>query len=128
GVENQTLLASPGELTVCLVGMPNSGKTTLMNALTGGSFRTGNYPGVTVSVLRGRSRPEMGEVVSIVDLPGIHSTVASSPEEDLSAAVISGKHHSVLADVFVMVVDATQLERQLRFASFVARQGRPVVI
>jgi ferrous iron transport protein B len=128
GVENQTLLASPGELTVCLVGMPNSGKTTLMNALTGGSFRTGNYPGVTVSLLRGRSRPEMGEVVSIVDLPGIHSTVASSPEEDLSAAVISGKHHSVLADVFVMVVDATQLERQLRFASFVARQGRPVVI
>jgi ferrous iron transport protein B len=108
--------------------MPNSGKTTLMNALTGGSFRTGNYPGVTVSLLRGRSRPEMGEVVSIVDLPGIHSTVASSPEEDLSAAVISGKHHSVLADVFVMVVDATQLERQLRFASFVARQGRPVVI
>jgi ferrous iron transport protein B len=108
--------------------MPNSGKTTLMNALTGGTFRTGNYPGVTVSLLRGRSRPEMGEVVSIVDLPGIHSTVASSPEEDLSAAVISGKHHSVLADVFVMVVDATQLERQLRFASFVARQGRPVVI
>src|SRR5262249_18898007 len=52
----------------------------------------------------------------------------SSPEEELSAAVILGKHHSVLADVFVVVVDATQLERQLRFASFVARQGRPVVI
>ncbi len=108
--------------------MPNSGKTTLMNALTGGSFRTGNYPGVTVSLLRGRSRSDIGEVVSIVDLPGIHSTVASSPEEELSAAVISGKHNSVLADVFVIVVDATQLERHLRFASFVARQGRPVVI
>jgi ferrous iron transport protein B len=108
--------------------MPNSGKTTLMNALTGGSFRTGNYPGVTVSLLRGRSRSDMGAVVSIVDLPGIHSTVASSPEEELSAAVILGKHHSVLADVFVVVVDATQLERQLRFASFVARQGRPMVI
>ncbi len=108
--------------------MPNSGKTTLMNALTGGSFRTGNYPGVTVSLIRGRSRPDLGEVVSIVDLPGIHSTVASSPEEELSAAVISGKHHSVLADVFVVVVDATQIERHLRFASFVARQGRPVVI
>jgi ferrous iron transport protein B len=128
GVENQTLSATAGELTVCLVGMPNSGKTTLMNALTGGSFRTGNYPGVTVSLLRGRSRPDMGSVVSIVDLPGIHSTVASSPEEDLSATVIAGKHHSVLADIFVMVVDATQLERHLRFASFVARQGRPMVI
>jgi len=128
GIEEQTKLAPTGELTVCLVGMPNSGKTTLMNALTGGSFRTGNYPGVTVSLLRGRSRSDIGEVVSIVDLPGIHSTVASSPEEELSAAVISGKHHSVLADVFVVVVDATQLERHLRFASFVARQGRPVVI
>src|SRR5499426_2284378 len=128
GVEKQTSLAATGELTVCLAGMPNSGKTTLMNALTGGSFRTGNYPGVTVSLLRGRSRSDMGAVVSIVDLPGIHSTVASSPEEELSAAVILGKHHSVLADVFVVVVDATQLERHLRFASFVARQGRPVVI
>jgi ferrous iron transport protein B len=128
GVETQTLLTPTGELTVCLVGMPNSGKTTLMNALTGGSFRTGNYPGVTVSLLRGRSRSDMGAVVSIVDLPGIHSTVASSPEEELSAAVIQGKHHSVLADVFVVVVDATQLERHLRFASFVARQGRPLVI
>jgi ferrous iron transport protein B len=128
GVEEQTSLAATGELTVCLAGMPNSGKTTLMNAMTGGSFRTGNYPGVTVSLLRGRSRSDIGEVVSIVDLPGIHSTVASSPEEELSAAVILGKHHSVMADVFVVVVDATQLERHLRFASFVARQGRPVVI
>jgi ferrous iron transport protein B len=128
GVDEQTSLAATGELTVCLAGMPNSGKTTLMNAMTGGSFRTGNYPGVTVSLLRGRSRSDIGEVVSIVDLPGIHSTVASSPEEELSAAVILGKHHSVMADVFVVVVDATQLERHLRFASFVARQGRPVVI
>src|SRR5262245_61945306 len=128
GVEEQTSLAPTGELTVCLVGMPNSGKTTLMNALTGGSFRTGNYPGVTVSLIRGRSRSDMGQVMSIVDLPGVHSTVASSPEEELSTAVISGKHHSVLADVFVVVVDATQLERHLRFASFVARQGRPMVI
>jgi ferrous iron transport protein B len=128
GVEKETSLAPAGELTVCLVGMPNSGKTTLMNALTGGSFHTGNYPGVTVSLLKGRSRADMGEEVSIIDLPGIHSTVASSPEEELSAAVIQGKHHSVAADVFVVVVDATQLERHLRFASFVARQGRPMVI
>jgi ferrous iron transport protein B len=128
GVEKETSLTSTGGLTVCLVGMPNSGKTTLMNALTGGSFHTGNYPGVTVSLLKGRSRAKMGEVVSIIDLPGIHGTVATSPEEELSAAVIEGKHHSVVADVFVVVVDATQLERHLRFASFVARQGRPVVI
>ena len=128
GVEAELQPISTGDLTVCLAGMPNSGKTTLMNALTGGSFHTGNYPGVTVSLLRGRSRSDLGEVVSVVDLPGVHSTIASSPEEELSAAVIQGKHRSVRADVFVVVVDATQLERHLRFASFVARQGHPVVI
>ena len=48
------------ELTVCLVGMPNSGKTTLMNAVTGGSFHTANYAGVTVSLLRGKSKAEYG--------------------------------------------------------------------
>lgn len=128
GVEVESQPISTGDLTVCLAGMPNSGKTTLMNALTGGSFHTGNYPGVTVSLLRGRSRPDLGEVVSVVDLPGVHSTIASSPEEELSADVIQGKHRSIQADVFVVVVDATQLDRHLRFASFVARQGRPVVI
>jgi ferrous iron transport protein B len=119
---------STGELTVCLTGMPNSGKTTLMNALTGGSFRTGNYPGVTVSLIRGRSRPAYGETVSLVDLPGVNSTIASSPEEELSTAVILGKHRSVRADVFISVVDATQIERHLRFAAFVARQQSPIVI
>jgi len=48
------------ELTVCLVGMPNSGKTTVMNAITGGHFHTANYAGVTVSLLRGKSKPEFG--------------------------------------------------------------------
>jgi ferrous iron transport protein B len=127
-VEVELQPAPKGQLTVCLAGMPNSGKTTLMNALTGGSFRTGNYPGVTVSLLKGQTRAEFGEIATVVDLPGVHSTVASSPEEELSAAVILGKHHSVQADVFVVVVDATQIERHLRFAAFVARQGRPVVI
>lgn len=128
GVETEPLPLHQGSLTVCLAGMPNSGKTTLMNALTGGTFHTGNYPGVTVSLIRGRSRSEFGEPVSIVDLPGVHSTVASSPEEELSADVILGTHPSVRPDAFVVVVDATQLERHLRFASFVARQRRPIVI
>lgn len=116
------------ELMVCLAGMPNSGKTTLMNALTGGSFHTGNYPGITVSLLKGRSQDRFGEAVTVVDLPGVHSTVACSPEEELSTAVILGKHHSVQSDVFVVVVDATQIERHLWFASFVARQQQPMVI
>src|SRR5262245_44624382 len=71
-------------LTVCLVGMPNAGKTTLMNALTGGGFHTANYPGVTVTLLKGKSKPEFGPVMNLVDLPGVHSPIAPSPEEELS--------------------------------------------
>jgi ferrous iron transport protein B len=116
------------ELTVCLVGMPNSGKTTLMNAITGGNFRTANYPGVTVSLLRGRSMAEFGPPVNIVDLPGVHSAISPSPEEELACNVIEGKHAKVQPDAFVLVVDATQLERHLKFAGFIARQGKPLVV
>src|SRR5262245_17961022 len=116
------------ELTVCLVGMPNSGKTTLMNAITGGRFHTANYAGVTVSLLRGKSKPEFGDSFNFVDLPGVHSTVAPSPEEELACSVIEGKHLRVHPDAFVLVADATQLERHLKFAGFVARQKKPMVI
>jgi len=113
---------------VCLVGMPNAGKTTLMNALTGGNFKTANYPGVTVSLLRGRTKPEFGLSRNLIDLPGVHSVVSPSPEEELACQVIEGKHSKVKPDAFVLVVDATQLERHLKFAGLVAKQGKPVVV
>src|SRR5215471_4811921 len=114
--------------TVCLTGAPNAGKTALMNALTGGSFHTANYPGVTVTLSRGKSKAEFGRQTLLVDLPGVHSTSASSPEEELSCQVIEGRHKSVKPDALIIAVDATQLERHLRFASFVARQKKPTVI
>jgi len=108
--------------------MPNSGKTTLMNALTGGNFKTANYAGVTVSLLRGRSKPEYGTPRNVVDLPGVHSSVAPSPEEELAVEVIEGRHSKVKPDAFILVVDATQLERHLKFGGLVGRQGKPTVI
>ncbi len=116
------------DLTICLVGMPNAGKTTLMNALTGGNFQTANYPGVTVDLIRGRSKPEFGPSINLVDLPGVHSSVNPSPEEELACAVIEGRDYGVKPDGFILVVDATQLERHLKFAGFVAHQQRPMVI
>jgi len=117
-----------GDQNVCLVGMPNAGKTTLMNALTGGNFKTANYPGVTVSLLRGRTKPEFGTSRNLIDLPGVHSVIAPSPEEELACQVIEGKHPKVKPDAFVLVVDATQLERHLKFAGLVARQKKPTVV
>ena len=117
-----------GPLTVCLAGVPNAGKTALMNALTGGSFHTANYPGVTVTLSRGRSRPEFGPALNLVDLPGVHSTVAPSPEEELACRVIEGRHQLIKPDALIVVVDATQLERHLKFAAYAASQGKRIVI
>jgi len=114
--------------TVCLTGAPNAGKTALMNALTGGSFHTANYPGVTVTLSRGKSKSEFGSQLLLVDLPGVHSTSAVSPEEELSCSIIEGRHNSVQPEALIVAVDVTQLERHLRFASFVARQHKPMVI
>ncbi len=115
-------------LMVCLAGVPNAGKTALMNGLTGGGFHTANYPGVTVTLSRGKSRAELGAQVALVDLPGVHSTVAPTPEEELSCQVIEGRHPSITPDALIIVVDAMQLERHLKFAAYVAAQGKPIVI
>jgi ferrous iron transport protein B len=124
----ETPSAPAKEQVVCLVGMPNSGKTTLMNALTGGNFKTANYPGVTVSLLRGRSKAEFGSQRNVIDLPGVHSSVAPSPEEELAVEVIEGRHARVKPDAFILVADATQLERHLKFGGLVGRQGKPTVV
>jgi ferrous iron transport protein B len=115
-------------MTVCLAGVPNAGKTALMNGLTGGGFHTANYAGVTVTLSRGKSRAELGPQITLIDLPGVHSTVAVSPEEELALSVIEGRHSSIQPDALIVVVDATQLERQLKFASYVAKRSRPMVI
>jgi ferrous iron transport protein B len=99
-----------------------------MNALTGGSFHTANYPGVTVTLSSGRSRAEFGPQLDLVDLPGVHSCVAPSPEEELACRVIEGRHPSIKPDALIVVVDATQLERHLKFAAYAAGQGKPLVI
>ena len=122
------LTAESKDKVICLVGMPNSGKTTLMNALTGGNFKTANYAGVTVSLLRGRTRPEYGNPRNVVDLPGVHSSIEPSPEEELAVTVIEGRHGKVQPDAFILVVDATQLERHLKFGGLVGRQSKPTVV
>jgi ferrous iron transport protein B len=120
--------SEPKPLTVCLAGVPNAGKTALMNALTGGGFHTANYPGVTVTLSRGKSKPEFGPEVLLVDLPGVHSAVRPTPEEGLSCQVLEGRHHSIQPDALIIVIDATQMERHLKFAAFAASQGKPVII
>jgi ferrous iron transport protein B len=116
-------------LLVALVGNPNTGKSTLFNALTGLRQRVGNYPGVTVARKSGTCDLGDGQKVELIDLPGLYSLAAASPDEQVVIDALSGNiAGDRRPDAVVLVVDATNLLRNLFLASQVAELGRPVVI
>ena len=99
---------APGERVIALAGNPNVGKSTLFNALTGMRQHTGNWPGKTVELARGRCASE-GRRYLLVDLPGTYSLLAHSPEEEVARDFLCFGG----ADAAVVVCDATALERNL---------------
>lgn len=111
------------QLVVGLAGNPNSGKTTLFNALTGAHQHTGNYPGVTVEKKEG-SREYQGHALRVVDLPGTYSLTAYSLEELVARDFILDERPDVVVDV----VDASNLERNLYLASMLLELDVPVVL
>jgi ferrous iron transport protein B len=118
-----------GSLRVALVGNPNTGKSTLFNALTGMRQRVGNYSGVTVERVEGRYRDAAGHPVSVLDLPGTYSLSANSPDEEIALAVLQGRAEGVdVPDVVVVVADAQNLERNLFLATQVLELGLPAVV
>ena len=115
-------------LRVALVGNPNSGKSTLFNALTGMRQRVANFPGVTVEHAEGAYEHE-GARFTVLDLPGTYSVSPQSPDEVIALDVLHGRGRDLApADVIVVVVDAANLERNLFFATQILELGRPTVI
>ncbi|GJG87993.1 ferrous iron transport protein B [Gemmatimonadetes bacterium T265] len=118
-----------GVLRVALVGNPNTGKTTLFNALTGLRQKVGNFAGVTVERTEGHYRTDDGGRVSVLDLPGSYSLSAGSPDERIALEVLLGRGRDVpVPDVVVVVADAQHLERNLFLLSQVLELGLPVVV
>ena len=116
-------------LRVALVGNPNTGKTTLFNALTGLRQKVGNFAGVTVERTEGSFRADDGRRVSVLDLPGSYSLSAGSPDEAIALEVLLGRGRDVpLPDVVVVVADAGHLERNLFLAGQLLELGLPVVV
>ena len=100
--------APPGTARVALVGMPNTGKSTLFNRLTGGHAHIANWPGLTVDLLRGRLPSDpTGRPFELIDLPGVHDLTGRSEDEAIVQRFLAGTP----PDLMVLVVNATQIGR-----------------
>ena len=110
------------KITIALAGNPNSGKTTLFNALTGSNQYVGNWPGVTVEKKEGKLKDN--DDVSVVDLPGIYSLSPYTLEEVVSRNYLVGER----PDVILNLVDGTNLERNLYLTTQLSELGIPVVV
>lgn len=113
---------------IALVGNPNAGKTTLFNALTGLNQKVGNFPGVTVDKKTGSYKHADGSVSSIIDLPGIYSLSPKSADEQVSCEVLMDMHHENHPDIIVLVLDASNLKRNLFLATQVLDLKIPAII
>lgn len=110
-------------LKFALAGNPNSGKTTLFNALTGSTAHVGNWPGVTVDKREGTYK-KGDEPVDIVDLPGIYSLSPYTPEEVIARNFVLDEH----PDCIINIVDATNLERNLYLTTQLMELDVPMVV
>ena len=126
---SEAALPSPEQaLRIGLIGSPNSGKTTLFNALTGLKARVGNYPGVTVERREGPARID-GQDAQIIDLPGTYSLNPMSPDEAVVGQVLEGKIEGMLPpNALLIVADACSLERSLLLVGQVLRLRQPTCL
>ena len=116
------------KLHIALLGNPNSGKSSLFNALTGLNQKVGNFPGVTVEKKTGVFRVDESTEAEILDLPGSYSLYPRRADEWVSYTAIMDPNTDFPVDLVVVIVDASNLRRNLLYASQVADLGKPVIV
>lgn len=116
---------------IALIGNPNSGKSTLFNALTGLNQRTGNFPGVTVDKKTAVVRKTVGKEeieLRYIDLPGTYSIYPKSPDEEVATKILTESSNPDFPDTVVIVADATSLKRSLFLAGQIIDLNIPCVL
>jgi len=113
---------------IALVGNPNCGKTSLFNVLTGLNQKVGNYPGVTVDKRSGSMILSTGAKLTIIDLPGTYSLSSNSLDEEVVQQILLDPTNLDYPDAIIMVVDATNLQRNLFLASQIYDLNIPMVL
>jgi ferrous iron transport protein B len=116
------------ELTVALVGNPNSGKTSLFNALTGLNYKVSNFAGTTVEKKTGTTRLSSDATAQIIDLPGTYSLYPKSADELVTYELLRNKSETNFPDLVLFIADASNLKRNLLLLTQVADLGVPVVL
>ncbi len=114
--------------TIALVGNPNSGKSSLFNALTGLNQKVGNFPGVTVDKKTGSSKISDTLTANIIDLPGTYSLYPKSADEQVTYEVLLNQHSSDRPDQIIVIADAANMKRNLLFCTQIMDLKIPVVI
>lgn len=128
---NSRTISAAGTKTVAICGNPNSGKSTIFNAITGLKQKVGNYPGVTVEKVTGflKTSKHHNQKIRVVDIPGSYSLSPFSPDEHIAASALCGcLDGSTIPDAIICVIDATNLERGLYFLMQVMQIGQPIVV
>ena len=119
---------SQRDLHIALVGNPNSGKSSIFNALTGLHQQVGNFPGVTVDKKTGRLQLPDATNTTLIDLPGTYSLYPRRADEWVAYKVLMGTDESVTTDAVLLVADASNLKRNLLFCSQIIDLQIPVVM
>ncbi len=123
------LKSSTKSVEVALVGNPNTGKTSVFNALTGLRQKVGNYPGVTVEKKSGVLIAPSGVKVRIHDLPGLYSLVPKSLDDKIAVDVLTGKSREKIdIRLVVVVADASNLSRNMYLLTQIIELGKPVIL
>lgn len=121
-------LSEKSTIKVALVGNPNSGKSTLFNALTGLNQKTGNFPGVTVDKKSGFSKLSPTLTAEFIDLPGTYSLYPKSLDERVAFEVLCNNENEDHPDVTIVVADASNLKRNLFLVSQIIDLKIPVIL